>query len=38
MEYGVTFIKRPDEGVVLGNAFIMDPDGYWIGINALRKT
>lgn len=30
-EYGVSFIKKPDEGVAHGNAFVADPDGYWIG-------
>ncbi|KAJ6648184.1 Lactoylglutathione lyase [Pseudolycoriella hygida] len=31
-KFNVTFIKKPNEGVVLGNAFILDPDGYWIEI------
>ncbi len=31
MEFNVTFMKKPDEGVSRGNAFILDPDGYWIG-------
>ncbi|ESO91947.1 hypothetical protein LOTGIDRAFT_191038 [Lottia gigantea] len=29
---GVQFKKKPDEGVMKGLAFIMDPDGYWIEI------
>lgn len=32
MQFNVTFLKKPDEGVVKGNAFILDPDGYWIEI------
>ena len=31
-ELGVEFVKRPDEGVMKGLAFIKDPDGYWIEI------
>lgn len=31
-EYGVRFLKRPDEGRIKGIAFISDPDGYWIEI------
>lgn len=35
--FNVTFMKNPDEGNVKGNAFILDPDGYWIEIlNPLR--
>ena len=26
------FVKRPDDGVMKGLAFIRDPDGYWIEI------
>lgn len=38
-EYNVTFLKKPDEGVALGNAFILDPDGYWIEImNPYKMT
>lgn len=29
---GVNFVKRPDEGLMKGLAFIRDPDGYWIEI------
>ena len=29
---GVTFVKRPEEGIMKGLAFIADPDGYWIEI------
>ncbi len=29
---GVPFVKRPDEGVMKGLAFIRDPDGYWVEI------
>lgn len=39
MEFNVTFIKKPDEGVAKGNAFIVDPDGYWIEImNPYKMT
>lgn len=39
MELNVTFIKKPDEGVATGNAFIVDPDGYWIEImNPYKMT
>lgn len=31
-EKGVDFVKRPDDGVMKGLAFIKDPDGYWIEI------
>ncbi|PZQ64085.1 MAG: lactoylglutathione lyase, partial [Phenylobacterium zucineum] len=31
-EMGVEFIKRPDDGMMKGLAFIKDPDGYWIEI------
>mmetsp|Transcript_11786 Transcript_11786/g.33949 ORF Transcript_11786/g.33949 Transcript_11786/m.33949 type:complete len:359 (+) Transcript_11786:32-1108(+) len=27
---GVKFQKRPDEGIMKGLAFALDPDGYWI--------
>ena len=29
---GVAFIKRPNDGMMKGIAFITDPDGYWIEI------
>lgn len=29
---GVEFIKKPNEGRMMGLAFIKDPDGYWIEI------
>lgn len=29
---GVEFVKRPDDGVMKGLAFVRDPDGYWIEI------
>jgi lactoylglutathione lyase len=29
---GVSFKKRPDEGMMKGLAFALDPDGYWIEI------
>lgn len=29
---GVKFVKRPEEGRMIGLAFIEDPDGYWIEI------
>ena len=29
---GAAFVKRPDDGVMKGLAFIQDPDGYWIEI------
>jgi lactoylglutathione lyase len=29
---GVVFRKRPDEGMMKGLAFALDPDGYWIEI------
>lgn len=31
-QMGVPFVKRPDEGMMKGIAFIRDPDGYWIEI------
>ncbi|XP_076872365.1 lactoylglutathione lyase-like [Brachyhypopomus gauderio] len=31
-EMGVTFVQKPDEGYIKGQAFIKDPDGYWIEI------
>ena len=31
-QMGVEFIKRPDDGMMKGLAFIKDPDGYWIEI------
>jgi lactoylglutathione lyase len=31
-QMGVPFVKRPDEGMMKGIAFIQDPDGYWIEI------
>jgi lactoylglutathione lyase len=33
---GVEFVKRPDDGVMKGLAFIRDPDGYWIEILSAR--
>ena len=27
---GVKFQKRPNEGRMLGLAFALDPDGYWV--------
>lgn len=32
VQQGVTFKKKPDEGVMQGLAFAYDPDGYWIEI------
>jgi lactoylglutathione lyase len=29
---GVQFKKRPDEGMMKGLAFALDPNGYWIEI------
>ena len=29
---GIEFVKRPDEGMMKGLAFIRDPDGYWVEI------
>ncbi|KAF0809386.1 lactoylglutathione lyase [Alcanivorax sp. S71-1-4] len=29
---GVKFVKKPDEGKMMGVAFIQDPDGYWVEI------
>ena len=31
-EYGIEFVKKPDDGSMKGLAFIKDPDGYWIEI------
>ena len=31
-EFGVPFIKKPNDGKMKGIAFIQDPDGYWIEI------
>ncbi len=31
-ELDVSFVKRPNEGKMIGIAFIADPDGYWIEI------
>jgi len=31
-EAGVKFHKKPDEGVMKGLAFALDPDGYWLEI------
>lgn len=31
-EAGVEFVKKPDEGMMKGLAFIKDPDGYWVEI------
>ena len=31
-QLGVPFVKKPDEGKMMGVAFITDPDGYWIEI------
>lgn len=32
MRLNVTFVKKPDEGLFKGGAFVLDPDGYWIEI------
>jgi lactoylglutathione lyase len=38
-EEGVSFVKRPEEGMMRDIAFIRDPDGYWIEIlQADRMT
>jgi lactoylglutathione lyase len=29
---GIEFVKRPDDGVMKGLAFVRDPDGYWVEI------
>lgn len=34
---GVEFVKRPDDGMMKGLAFIRDPDGYWVEILAPRR-
>lgn len=31
-QHGVEFVKKPNDGVMKGLAFIRDPDGYWIEI------
>jgi lactoylglutathione lyase len=31
-EFGVAFVKKPDDGKMKGLAFVKDPDGYWIEI------
>lgn len=36
-EAGVEFVKRPDDGMMKGLAFIKDPDGYWIEILSALK-
>lgn len=36
-ELGVEFVKRPDDGMMKGLAFIRDPDGYWVEILAPRR-
>ncbi|KAJ8424032.1 hypothetical protein Cgig2_017719 [Carnegiea gigantea] len=33
---GVEFVKKPDDGIMKGIAFIKDPDGYWIEIFDLK--
>ena len=35
-QYGVEFIKKPDDGSMKGLAFIKDPDGYWIEILSAK--
>ena len=30
--WGVEFVKKPNDGKMKGIAFIKDPDGYWIEI------
>ena len=37
-QYGVEFIKKPDDGSMKGLAFIKDPDGYWIEILNAEAT
>ena len=38
-EEGVSFVKRPEDGMMRNIAFIRDPDGYWIEIlQADRMT
>jgi len=34
---GVPFVKRPEDGMMKGLAFIKDPDGYWIEILAANS-
>jgi len=34
---GCSFVKRPDEGMMKGLAFVRDPDGYWIEILSARN-
>lgn len=31
-EAGVQFVKKPNDGMMKGLAFIKDPDGYWVEI------
>lgn len=34
---GCAFVKRPDEGMMKGLAFVRDPDGYWVEILSARR-
>ena len=34
---GCSFVKRPDEGMMKGLAFVRDPDGYWVEILSARR-
>ena len=35
-EMGADFVKRPEDGVMKGIAFVKDPDGYWVEILSLK--
>lgn len=37
-QFGVPFVKKPDDGSMKGLAFIKDPDGYWIEVLEARKS
>jgi len=37
-EFGVKYVKKPDDGKMKGVAFIQDPDGYWIEILNPRSV
>ena len=34
---GCDFVKKPDEGMMKGLAFVRDPNGYWIEILSSRR-
>ena len=37
-QYGIEFVKKPDDGSMKGLAFIKDPDGYWIEILSAKAS